>query len=60
MLRHAISREQRMAAKERIDRILQDYDYQQYREIPVPRRRRKKVSKEEFVRLICGEKEAEG
>ncbi len=60
MLRHAISREQRMAAKERIDRILQDYDYRQYREIPVPRRRRKKVSKEEFVRLICGDKEAEG
>lgn len=59
MLRHAISREQRMAAKERIDRILRDYDYPQYREIPVPRRRRKKVSKEEFVRLICGEKEAE-
>ena len=58
MLRHAISREQRMAAKERIDRILQDYDYQQYWEIPVPRRRRKKVSKEEFVRLICGDKEA--
>ena len=60
MLRHAISREQRMAAKERIDRILQDYDYQQYWETSVPRRRRKKVSKEEFVRLICGEKEAEG
>ena len=59
MLRHAISREQRMAAKERIDRILRDYDYQQCREIPVPRRRRKKVSKEEFVRLICGAKEAE-
>ena len=58
MLRHAISREQRMAAKERIDRILQDYDYQQYWEIPVPRRRRKKVSKDEFVRLICGDKEA--
>ena len=60
MRRHAISREQRMAAKERIDRILQAYDYQQYWETSVPRRRRKKVSKEEFVRLICGEKEAEG
>ena len=60
MLRHAISREQRMAAKERIDRILQAYGYQQYWETSVPRRRRKKVSKEEFVRLICGEKEAEG
>lgn len=59
MLRHAISREQRMAAKERIDRILQAYDYPPFREIIVPYRRKKKVGKEEFVRLICGAKEAE-
>ena len=59
MLRHAISREQRMAAKERIDRILRDYDYPCLKELIVPRRRRKKVSKEEFVRLICGAKEDE-
>ena len=59
MLRHAISREQRMAAKERIDRILRDYDYQQYRVIPFFRSRRKQVIKDEFVRLICGAKEDE-